>query len=174
MRPIAYAAIRSGLIDKDILLQCQRWGFVPRDLDIGIVEEPHVALDLIQEALENEDQVRLQNTDLDLLKFYLNTDNQYKGQLTIVDKDLGTRATKTIVYARREIRVHSKAFTQYIIPWLSESIAETMTNGETFLKYKEGDKKMRVYFVDVHEMYFGDVKAFMICDALEEADDGTG
>jgi hypothetical protein len=47
---------------------------------------------------------------------------------------------------------------------VSESIAEMMTNGETYLRFKnvEGQNE-HIKFMDVREVFFGDQKAFMVC-----------
>jgi hypothetical protein len=169
MRKIAFAAMRMGLIEPDVIKQFQRWGGIPRDMDTSVVEEPEVALELVQDALESEEYVRLQDTDLDLLKFWLNTDNQRKGQLTLVDMHTGQKAVRSILFARREVVVTAtKKLVEYVLPWVSESIIDILTNGLTYLKYTEGETKNAVYFGDVREMYFGDVKAFMVCTATED------
>lgn len=157
MRPLALAAVQAGLIDADIVAQFKRWGMLPRSLDASVVEDPTLAIERIQFALEAEEQVRLQSTDLDILKYYLDKENQRKGQLVIVDNEFGTKATKTITYALRTILSSN----QYIIPWISDSIIDTITNGSTYLRCLPS--KSCVYFDSVDELYFGDVKAFMVC-----------
>lgn len=167
MRPLGLAAIQAGLIDEDTIAQFKRWGMIPRDLDTSVREEPSLAVERIQFALEAEEQVRLQNTDLDILKFWLNKTNQMRGQLVVIDPDVDTKATKTVVFARRQLG----ARVQYIIPWISESIYDILTNGRTYLRYTDG-KNVKVYFTDVEEMYFGNMKAFMVCTGTIE--DGNG
>jgi len=165
MRPLGKAAIRAGLIDDDALREMQRWRMVPQledeDLEpVGSVEE---AVQLIQDALEAEEQVRLQSTDLDVLRHYLEPKNQRRGRLVIVNHETDTRGSKNITFCITPSR-------GYAIPWTSETVEELMTNGFTYLSYKEeGDEKpRRVYFTSVDELYFGDIKAFMVC-AAEDA-----
>jgi hypothetical protein len=170
MKKIAFAAMRTGLIDADTIKQFQRWGAVPRDVDTTTVDDPEAAIELLQEALESEDQTRLQTTDLDILKDWFEPKNQRKGQLVIVDHDTDQKATRTVNFVKRTVRT----LTTYIFPWMAESIEDVLTNGLTYLRYTEGDQKIKVYFKDVQEMYYGDVKAFMICYARESEDTDVG
>lgn len=164
MRLLAIAAIRSGIIDESTINQFKRWGVVDRDLDTSIIEDPDDAIEGIQFALESEEQVRLQSTDLDLLKFYLDKNNQRKGQMVVHNADASKRAVRTVTYA---VRARGKE-NQYIIPWVSDSIEDTLTNGKSYLRFVDGEKSTRVYFTNIEELYFGEVKAFMVCEGLEE------
>jgi hypothetical protein len=168
MRPIALAAIRAGLIDESTVAQFKRWGMIPRELDTSVLEDVDLAIERIQYALEDEEQVRLQSTDLDILQYYLDRRNQQKGQLVIVDTNTETKATKTVVFA---VRSHIGR-RQYIIPWVSESILEIITNGRTYLRYASDGKNVKVFFAEVAEMYFGEAKAFMVCDGIMEESNG--
>jgi hypothetical protein len=161
MRPLALAAIQAGLIDDDTLAQFQRWGFVPRTLDKRVQEDPDLIVERIQFALEAEEQVRMQSTDLDLLKFYLDPKNQIQGQMVIATED--AKATKAVTFAKRE----RSAVVQYIIPWISESVVDIVTNGKTYLRYVLENRHVKVYFDHVEELYFGDVKAFMVGTGME-------
>lgn len=114
---------------------------------------------MIQEALESEEQSRLQSTELDLLKWFLQPQNQRKGRLVLIDPRMGTRASKTVTFC-----VDAKG--RYAIPWTSESIKDLMTNEHSYLSYKDEDgKNLRVFFMDLEDIYFGDVKAFMTCSS---------
>jgi hypothetical protein len=164
MRPLALATIQAGLIDPDTIAQFKRWGVIPRELKTDIVEDVNLAVERIQFALEAEEQVRMQSTDLDILKYYMNKDNQRSGQLVVVDEATDAKASKTVVFAIRS----RGSDIQYILPWMSESIVDILTNGKTYLRYSGDKSPAKVYFSDVEEMYFGNVKAFMVCTAASE------
>jgi len=164
MRQLALAAVRAGIIDESIVTQMKRWGMVPRDLDTSVLEDRDLAIERIQYALEDEDQVRLQSTDLDILRSWLDQKGQLRGQLVVVDTDKDSKATKTVTFSVRT-RLQQP---QYIIPWISESIAEILTNGKTYLRYSVDGKNVKVFFTEVNEMFFGDVKAFMVCTGVVE------
>lgn len=164
MRLIALAAIRAGIIDASVVSQMKRWGTIPRELDTSVVADTDAALEGIQYALEAEEQVRLQSTDLDILKEWLNVSNQRKGQLVIVDTVTGAKATKTVTFATRS-RLQD---VQYVIPWVSDSVVDTLTNGKTYLRYTSGDNNVKVFFSEIAELFFGEVKAFMLCTGIVE------
>lgn len=159
MRPIALAAVRAGLVDQNTVNLFKHWGALPRDMSVEVDDDPTAAIERVQEALEAEGQVRLQSTDLDILHYYLDPENQEKGQLIVVDDELGTKASKTVTYARRVL----PGLEQYIIPWVSESVIEVMTNGETHLRRRTENGTVKKHFTEVTEMFFGDFKAFMVC-----------
>ncbi len=168
MRPVGVAAIRAGIIPEETLDEFRRWGMLPRggEHNLRPFESIEDAVEGIQQAIESEEQVRLQTTDLDALRWYLNEKNQKKGRLVLVDSDTEERATKTITFGVLP------ASGKVIIPWIAESIVELMTNGLTYLSYKDSDGSVyRHYFEDVEEMYFGSVKAFMLCKSKEYVKD---
>lgn len=167
MRPVGVAAIRAGIIPEETLDEFKRWGALPTSKEYDLTPFPSIerAVEGIQEAIESEEQVRLQTTDLDLLRWYLDEKNQRRGRLVLVDSDTEERAVKTISFSV----VPSSG--KIIFPWVAESIIEMMTNGLTYLSYKDKDQNVRVLFTDVEEMYFGSVKAFMVCTAQEYVKD---
>jgi len=160
MRPLGVAAIRAGLVSQDSLDELGKWGLLPRKIDEPIVSSPEQAVILIQEALEAEDQVRLKKTDLDVLKFFLNEKNQKRGRLVIHDPDTGEKASKTVSFCILPGK-------RYVMPWLSDSALDLLVNDHSYLSHKvtADAKPQRVYFNDVRELYFGDVKAFMVLEA---------
>jgi hypothetical protein len=158
MKPVAFAVVRSGLISSEVLRELQRWGLpvalvsVPEE---GVLENPKQIVDLIQNALEDADQVKINETDLDLLTRYL--DPAYRKEGTLVVKDGKQKATSKVLYSVTPLG-------EYAIPWVSESIADFMTNGQTYLRFKLSDgSSSRVTFSSVREVFFGDQKAFMVC-----------
>ncbi len=167
MRPVGIAAIRAGIIPEEALDEFQRWGALPKpdEHELHPFEDIEQAVIAIQDALDSEEQVRLQTTDLDLLRWYLDKNNHIKGRLVVVNGLTGKRATKTITFAI------APPAQKYVIPWSDESIEEVLTNGQTYLSYKKDDTNVRVYFDAAEDMYFGEVKVFVVCSGKEIQDE---
>lgn len=169
MRPLAEATIRAGLIDESVLAQFRRWKVIPPDLEAEEGVPLEDAVERIQMALESEEQVRIQATDLDLLKHYMTPANQLRGQLVLINPEADeSRATKSVTFAMREVLPNPITATehqyQYVIPWSGESIYDLMTNGRTYLRWSGPDgESQRVYFNEVDDLYFGDMQMFMVC-----------
>ena len=167
MRPVGLAAIRAGLVSEEAMEEMHRWGMLPRDVtEPPDTVDPEQAIIFIQEALEAEDQVSLKKTDLDILRVYLGGKNQHKGRMVIIDPDTEAKSSKNVAFCKMPGK-------RYVIPWLSDSALDLLVNNHSYLSYREeGDEKpRRVYFLDVRELYFGDVKAFMV---LEESSVESG
>lgn len=167
MRPLAKAAIEAGLIDEETLGAFKRWGFVPRDIQPGDCT-PEEAIESIQDALEDEGQVRLQATDLDVLRFYQDEDNQLKGQLVLIDRNTEGRTTKTVTFAIRSVQGRA----QYIIPYITEAVADLLSNGDSYLRWNAAGKSHRIYVVEAEPLYFGETCMFLLCQAMEAEDNG--
>lgn len=156
MRPIATAVVRSGLVDETALAEMQRWG-----LPIDLIEEKEVidthegVVQVIQDALESLEQVRMQDTDLDIVKRFISNDHRREGQLHLRENDQKGRA-KTFF-----CRTHMGDF---VFPWRAESIFDMMTNGETFFSWTDDEgQKQKTYFSSARELFVGEHKAFMVC-----------
>jgi len=146
---VSEAVIKTGIVDENIVAEFTRWG-VPLEVSgEGFINSVEAALAAINEALEGRDAVRVRQTDLNVLKQYLHT--QKKGKLYIITED--TKGTINVVFGR------TSPGGEYIIPWRAESLDDILTNGLTYLV----DDKKKVYFSSVKELYFGDVKSFIIC-----------
>jgi hypothetical protein len=147
-RALTLTVIKSGLVTPDVLTEIRRWG-----LPLQIVEESKVLTDhteivnRIREALEGEDLVETRDTDLDILRRYL--EKQKSGRLHISDGEETT--SFPITYCITDIG-------SYVLPWRSEGIKELMTNGRTYLHTDTG----KIYFQSVSELFFGEHKAFMV------------
>lgn len=164
MRPLAEATVRAGLVDEDTLAQFRRWGFIPKDLAADQGKSPQESLECIQAALDAEEQVRLQVTDLDLLRYYMEGDNQIRGQIVLVDVSTGQRGTKNVTFAKRA----SHGREQFILPWLSEGVTELLVNGDSYLRWAQDGVSHRVRFIDYEDLYFGDVRMFIVCTGVED------
>jgi hypothetical protein len=168
MRPLAEAAIRAGLIDPEVLTQFKKWGLVPKDIEPVGASNPEEIVEELQEALESEDQVRLQTTDLDLLKYYLTPENQQRGQIVLVHPETHQRATRTVVFAVRSLYGRD----QYILPWMSDTVADMLTNGNSYLRWvPPGAASKRIYLIEHDKIYLGDVESFLVCIGVDHDSD---
>lgn len=162
MKPVAAAAVRAGLVDDDMLRELRRWGFVPSTDGLVPYTSVEEAVEGIRDALESEDQVALKRTDLDLLRRYLNKDEQVKGRLVIIDPDTDERASKAVVFCTLPGR-------RYVLPWLGTHSPDLLVNGESYISYKVNGASMRAYFSSFEELCIGEVKAFIVLEASDVA-----
>ncbi len=157
MRPIAFAVARAGLVPPEVMQEIRRWG-LPVELlsveDKDVLTNPKQVVDLIQRALEDVDQVQISETDLDLLTRYLDPAYRQEGTLVVKHDD-----QKTSV----KVNFSTTPLGEYAIPWMSESIVDFLTNGQTYLRFKLNGANERVKFSNVREVFFGETKAFMVC-----------
>jgi hypothetical protein len=160
MRPLTKTVIRAGLVADSVLSEMRRWGFlVETSTDDEAIEDPDVVILALQDALESHEQVRVQDTDLDIVQRWIDPDNQVEGQLIMLED--GRRATRKIVFCWTVMK-------EVALPWAGESIVDLLINGETHLRYEDEDGKHKVFFSDVRELYVGDTKAFMVCSIYRE------
>jgi hypothetical protein len=165
MRPLSVAIVRAGLIPDDALGELKRWGLpVEFVTEKEPLQTPEAVANVIMDALESEDQVRMRDTDFDVLKRYLDPANTIQAKLHL-DNGEGEKSTA-------KIRVCKTRMNDFAIPWRGETISDLLTNGHTYLSYEEGEDgpgdgiikvKHKIFFSDVEEMYLGEHKAFMIC-----------
>jgi len=167
MRPLAKAAIAAGLIDDETLNAFKRWGFVPRGTEAGTCS-PSEAIEAIQSALEDEGQVRLQATDLDVLRYYQDASNQMNGQLVLVDRSSGERMTKTVTFAIRSVQGRA----EYIIPYISDPVTSLLSNGDSYLRWGKSGGSTRIYIVEAEPLFFGEDCMFLLCAPVEAEDHG--
>jgi len=168
MRPLGKAVIRSGLVDENIIAEMKRWGLpvhtdaelAGRDEQIEIIQDPDMIVKVLQDALDSADQVRLQDTDLDIVQRWVDPKKQITGKLFM--KNGEDKATRKVIFCWTVMK-------EIALPWSSESIVDLLCNQETHLKF-EDDKgvKRKLFFTDARELYIGDTKAFIVCTPFEE------
>lgn len=161
MRPVSVAVVRTGVISKEMLAELQRWG-LPVDVlmeeDVVEVTTPQQVVDIICDALDAHDQTAIRESDLEIIKVWLNPENQQKGRLQLpLD---GRKSNLTVTFCRTKMG-------EYVIPWNSESLADLLLTVESQLRYEEDGVKKSVHFLDVRELFVGDHKAFMVCSGEE-------
>ena len=173
MKPLAVAVIRAGLVPESTIAEMHRWKLplhfiTDEELEdlrkLQPLEEPLSIVSAIQDALDSEEQVRLQDTDLDLITIWINPANQVDGKLILIDPDLNTKATAKCTFCR--LPTGEIAF-----PWQGEPLLDVLVNGSSYLQEAGPKKMVRHYFSDVREVFVGDTKAFVICSfSVEEGE----
>jgi len=152
MGEVTRIVVRSGILPESTLAQLRQWGAiidVSPDPDASVERMPKA----IQQAVEEEDFIRVRETDLEILKHYLKS--QETGTLTLVSGDWQEVIE---VYFGRTPRG------EIIIPWDDDTLEDTMLNGET---YFQDSTKVKLSFVAMRELYYGERKAFMVLETVE-------
>lgn len=159
MRPTATAVVRAGLIPEETLVEMGRWG-LPVELVAGppTLNTVEDVLNVIRDALEGDDQVRMRDTDFDVLQRFLSP--KYKQEGKIVLDDGTTKSSTKVFYCKTLMGL-------YAIPFRSETISELLTNGLTHLLVMNGAKHSKIFFDNVEDLYFGEHKAFILCHPRE-------
>ena len=146
-KELSAAVLRAGLVEPGVLAEIRRWG-LPIDIGVGeeltLADTKEEALAAIRDGLESESMVEIRDTDLDIMHTYLK--GQSKGRLVVRGESI------PVSFCRL-------ATGEYAIPWMSESISDLLVDGETHLKVR----RKKVFFWDVREVYFGEMKAFVVC-----------
>lgn len=155
MRPLARAVVQAGLVSKDALIELRRWGLPVEVQEVEPIGNLDEVVSIIRDALEDGSQVRIQESDLDVLRRFLDPEGQQQGHLRV--KSPSGTTSFPVVFCLTKMG-------EYVLPWKSESIFDMLTFGDSFLRYDdEQGKEQVVYFMDVRASYFGDQRAFMIC-----------
>lgn len=150
---------KSGLIPEEMLQQFYKWKMVE---DVGKIDHPKTAQELVDRVarvLDEDGMALVRETDVDIVRRYFTT--QQVGRLVLMtDGDPPQSTIFEVAYGRTLTG-------EIIFPWRGDSVANLMTNGWTHLLVEHTVKGLKVlqaiYFCDVKEAYFGDMKAFMIC-----------
>jgi hypothetical protein len=160
-QPVTKAVVEAGIVGGDALAQLQRWLQPGLPLDVPDGGEPLVSAaavaQKIMEAVESEEAVEIKATDLDIVRQYLSA--RRKARLHVPNpEDPGKTVGIQVEYCRTRLG-------EVVIPWTSESINDTLLDERTYLKPVGED---RIYFADVRELFYGDHKAFMVCEPAKE------
>lgn len=145
------AVLRSGMVSSNQLAELKRWA-PPNISPDAEAEEPKPldeAAALVADALQSEGYVLMRETDLEVVRQYVDTAQRASLHLELEDGS----------YTDVDVTFGFTPIGEYIIAWRSESIKDAMTNGRTYLL----EHGVRVFFKDVRELFFGDQKAFMVC-----------
>ena len=109
----------------------------------------------VEKALEEEEMVLIRETDLQVIPLFLA--NNYAGVLHIEVADPPAKAEVPVRWALPPIG-------EFILPWLGETMVDILTNGLTWLEAQGGVFR----FCDIRVVFYGEVKAFMICKTTSE------
>lgn len=166
VRGLTRVAVEAGLVTQNDLAEFARWGHP--DLSRGEDVDQERKLSSVTEivaALEGElmsrGQVLVQETDLDIVQTYLQTQRQ--AMMYLETDTQTTEFPVTIGVTKLE---------EVIMPFKGEGISELMMNGRSHLKFSTADGNNVVhFFTDVREVCLGDQKSFLICTV--QADPGA-
>lgn len=155
-KPLTDIMVRAGIVPPETIALMERWGMlIEAEGESGEYASAESVVDAIREVQDSGETVKLRDTDLDVIKQYLH--GQKPGRLYLKDDVTGEKASYPVFYAETRMK-------EYVIPWRSESIRELIVEPSSYLKTENGEK---VYFSDVRELFYGDQKAFMVCEAAE-------
>lgn len=158
MSQLGKAIIEAGLLDSNTINEIRKWGLpVPAASVLeDIAQDKDEVLAHIREALEGPDQVRMEETDLDLLTRYLSLKHQKRGRLIL--KEGSEHRTLVTTFCLTPLG-------EYAFPWTAADSPEILVNGESHLKWvAEDGTKHDVYFSTLREMHLGAVKMFVVCE----------
>ena len=149
MNPITEAVLRAGIISPAQLAEMKRISpVIDREATVGEPLDLEAAAKIVADAMESEQYALVRETDLEVVRQYAETT-----ATATLHVEEGSESTDfEVTYGRTPMG-------GYIIAWKSESIAEMMTNGLTYLTVGA----THVFFKDVRELFFGSKKAFMVC-----------
>ena len=145
--------IKSGIIPSNVLDEAKRWGLPmgevtpPGDLEPSMTAAQ--LCDKIDEAIQSEGYVLMRETDLEVVKVYLETMKRGVIHLKLENDE----------FSKFEVYFGHNAAGELIIPWRSDSITELLTDGHSYLKVD----KEKIYFSNVRELFYGTHKAFIAC-----------
>lgn len=152
MTGISSALVRTGLVSKDSVEELQRWG-LPVE---GLLEQrpqdlsPEEIVNIICDALDNNDTFEIRDTDLDVVHTWLHPDNQQRGKLQLtVD---GKKSTIAVTFCRTRLG-------EYVIPWRSEGIKDLLDDWGAHIVIDQKKIPIRLS----RELFLGRQKAFMVC-----------
>jgi hypothetical protein len=153
--PRSRALLSTGLLPLEAVVQLQRWGALPRDLNVAVEDlDEETLVDRLRAVLDNEAITELRDTDLDALKIYLRS--RYKARLYVTINNVASHLDVSCCTTRSG---------DFLIPWQSESIREVLLDPSTYLRLPNQTK---VQFADVRDLYFAETKAFLVCTPQEQ------
>ena len=156
---VTKTVLQAGLVADSVVEELGRWG-----MPIPVVVPGSIAPESVSTALERamteEGYVEVKETDLEVLQHYLKTQKSGTLHFELLE---GTSENFEISYGLTP-------FGEYIIPWTDSDISDAMTNGLTYLEIPDACNDAgvvlstkRVAIHTVRELYYGDIKAFMVC-----------
>ena len=146
----------SGLIPEDMLQQFYKWKMLTTH---AAADDTNTAQDIVETVigiLDTEGMTLIRETDLNIVRQYLSTQNI--GQLVIKEGDSGEQTTVVDVSFGRTL------LGEVVIPWRGgDQVLDLITNGHTYLSTVVGEHLQFTYFSNAKSAYFGDMQAFILC-----------
>lgn len=167
MNPVSLMALKLGLISPEMREQFAQWGEVS---DIEPVAAPsHEMIDeMIERALQSDDVALPKVTNLECIQQFCSTQRLGKLFLTMN----GMKSEFPVVFG-------VSLFGDIILPWRSEDIRDVLLDPtSSYLEWETSEGRRSVIFRSIEDIYYGDVKAFMLCtpsaiyDNTREPSDG--
>ena len=155
MSRVIKAVVEAGLVDSAVLSQLNRWGVPIEAIPSKTLKSLDEVVSHVREAIESEDMISIEETDLDLLQSFLDDSKRSKGKLIIKDEDKSR--TLSVQFVRTMMG-------SVAIPWVDKDSPDLLINEGTHLKYEDGDQRATVSFVDYRMVYFGSKRAFVVCE----------
>ena len=155
MRKLAEVIVRSGIISESQRTEFMRWSGMEQSINVSPPSDATMFIQQIELAMQEEEMILLRETDLEALQLFLHYQKKGSLHLGVAGED-----GEPIIVNAVDVSYAVRKTGEYIIPWTSESMEELLVNGFTYFLNADGAK---VYFRDVRELFYGDVKAFMVC-----------
>lgn len=152
MNELAKLMVRSGVLTEEQVAQFKKWGMAGLEGNGEPLESAHEFMREVEMALQKEEMVLVRETDFSALHDYLK--KQRQGTLFLDTGETSTEAAVSYTLAKTG---------EYLLPWNGENVADLLANGLTYLMT---DQNERVSFYEVRELYYGDIKAFVVCRPL--------
>jgi hypothetical protein len=153
MTALSTILVSSGLLSPETVEEMRKWGTaLPEEVPEKEFDESSVAAlaMAIESSITDQGYVLTRETDLDLLRQYVETAKN----CFLVLKVGGVEYTKETLVGMTP----NGEFIFSVKPDESD-LGDILTNGETFLDIEDEE----VYFSSAREQYYGDTKAFIVC-----------
>lgn len=160
MSRISDLLLANGIIKPEQLAELQHWGYgtgaqqVPTDTPEDTAPK---FLQRLDRLMDDDILMLIRETDLEALGRFLK--EQKKGEL-IFGED----------YPAMDAYYGVLRTGEYLLPWLSEDVLELLTSPNACLKTVSGSS---VYFSNIRELFYGNVRAFMVCTPVIYAPEST-
>lgn len=141
---------QAGLVESETVDELRRWGAPIKRPSPGPDMPPEIVPSLIDRAMQEEEFVKVKETDLEVLRDYFRT--QRPGELKMETPD------GSVEFA--EVSFGKSAMGEYIIPWVDENIMDVM--GDCLVSLSWPDMPASVQLKNPKELYYGDRKMFVI------------
>jgi len=139
---VAIMAMKLGLISPEMRTQFARWGELP-DIEPVEVQSPEDIDELIERALQNEEELVPKVTNLEIIQEFCSTQRLGTLHLKINDQE----ASFDVVFG-------VSRGGDIILPWRSEDIRDVLLDPtSTFMTWITDGIEHKIYFRSVEDIY---------------------